>query len=163
MALISLNVGSNIDRENQLRAGVKALRAKFGELQLSSVYESAAVGFSGEAFLNLGVVLSSSLPLAELASWLRELEYAHGRPADAGPRSARTLDIDILTFDDLVGRFGKVELPRPEILFNAHVLGPMAELQPAVLHPVEGISYARLWEQYEYQGRVRTIPFNWQG
>ena len=162
MALIALNVGSNIDRENQLRAGVQALRAEFGELQLSSVYESAAVGFSGEAFLNLGVLLSSSLALAELASWLRELEYAHGRPANAGPRSARTLDIDILTFDDLVGRFGSVELPRPEILFNAHVLGPMAELQPAVLHPVAGLSYASLWDHYEHQQRVSIIPFNWQ-
>lgn len=162
MALIALNVGSNIDRENQLRAGVQALAAEFGELQLSSVYESAAVGFSGDAFLNLGVVLTSTRSLAELASWLRQLEYAHGRPADAGPRSARTLDIDILTFDNLVGRFGTVELPRPEILFNAHVLGPLAELQPAVVHPVAGISYAELWEQYAHRERVHTIAFNWQ-
>ena len=53
MAKIYISLGSNIDRDRNTRAGIKALRERFGELELSSVYESEAVGFEGDAFYNM--------------------------------------------------------------------------------------------------------------
>jgi 2-amino-4-hydroxy-6-hydroxymethyldihydropteridine diphosphokinase len=146
---VYLNLGSNIDREAMLRAGLAELRERFGELAFSSVYQSAAVGFEGDFFWNLGVGLQTELTLPELATQLRELEYAHGRPMDATRFSSRTLDIDILTYAETVGEFDGVVVPRPELTENAHVLAPMAELAPASKHPLLGISYGELWAGYD--------------
>jgi 2-amino-4-hydroxy-6-hydroxymethyldihydropteridine diphosphokinase len=161
---VYLNLGSNVERDANLCAGLDALEAAHGPLQCSSVYESDAVGFDGAAFLNMAVELHTACSVAELHQQLRELEYAMGRPANASRFSSRTFDIDILTFDDCVGVVGGVELPRPEILENAFVLGPLAELAPGVMHPVAGSSYAELWEDYDQsRQRLRRVDFHWQG
>ena len=55
MARVYLGVGSNIERERYIVAGLDALQGLFGELALSSVYDSAAIGFEGQPFLNLVV------------------------------------------------------------------------------------------------------------
>ena len=81
---------------------------------------------------------------AELARNLRQIEIEHGRPADATRFSARQLDIDILTYDDRVGLIDGVQLPRDEILENAFVLCPLAELSPDALHPVSGAAMPSL-------------------
>ncbi len=146
---VFLNLGSNIDREHHLRAGLRELRHHYDDLECSAVYETAAVGFEGERFWNLAVSLSTQQSLAELATSLRQLEYDYGRPADAQRFSNRTLDIDIVMFDDLCGSFEGVELPRPELLENAFVLAPMADLAPAMIHPGVGISFEELWKNYD--------------
>ncbi len=149
MPQVFLNLGSNIEREYHLRAGVAALTQGFGELTCSSVYESDAVGFAGDAFLNMGVGLATGLPIGQLAAQLRQLEYAFGRPLDATRFSDRTLDIDIVLYDDLVGDFAGTLVPRPELLENAFFLAPMAELAPALAHPVTGKIYSELWRVYD--------------
>ena len=162
MGRVFLNVGSNTERERHLCIGLDALAATHGELRLSSVYESGAVGFNGAPFLNLAVAIETRMPVGELHRWLRELEYAHGRPADANRFSSRTLDIDILTYDDRVGLVDGVELPRPEILENAFVLGPLAELAPGVLHPVAARTYADLWADYDRARQpLQAVDFSW--
>jgi 2-amino-4-hydroxy-6-hydroxymethyldihydropteridine diphosphokinase len=163
MTLVYLNVGSNTARTAHIRAGLDALAQHFGALQLSSVYESEALGFSGERFYNLAVALHTTMPLAQLANWLRQLEYASGREPEATRFSARTLDIDILSYAEAVGCVAGVELPRPEILVNAHVLGPLAELAPTAVHPVAGLSYARLWADYADREKVWRVNFEWRG
>ena len=87
--------------------------------------------------------------MGELQSALRDIEFRHGRAANATRFSARTLDIDILTLGDLSGLIDGVRLPRPEITENAFVLRPLAELAGDVLHPELKISYAELWAGYD--------------
>ena len=53
MPTIYISLGSNINKEQNTRAGINALKQVFGELTLSSVYESEAVGFDGDAFYNM--------------------------------------------------------------------------------------------------------------
>ena len=125
-----LSLGSNIDAARWLGAAVSELRSRFGPLAVSPVYRSAAVGFDGPDFLNLAVALDSDLDPAALNEWLHALEERHGR-VRSGPRYGdRTLDVDIVLYDDLVlSGEGHLELPRGE-LRHAFVLKPMADIAP---------------------------------
>lgn len=164
MAQVFLGLGSNIERERYITAGLDALQGLFQDLALSSVYDSAAIGFDGQPFLNLVSAVSTDLPLTALAARLRHIEVEHGRPANATRFSPRHLDIDILTYDDLVGTFGGVTLPREEILENAFVLCPLAELAPDRLHPGVKRSYRSLWADYDgATQRLEKVDFVWRG
>jgi len=164
MAQVFLSVGSNIERERYIAAGLDALQAVFDELALSSVYDSAAIGFEGQPFLNLVAAVHTPLPLAELAARLRHIEVEFGRPANATRFSPRHLDIDILTYDDVVGTVGRVQLPRGEILENAFVLCPLAELSPQSLHPGVKRTYAALWAAYDRADQpLARVDFMWRG
>ena len=164
MARVYLGLGSNIERERYITAGLDALASLFGELTVSPVYDSAAVGFEGQPFLNLVVGIETELSVAELAKRLRHIEFEHGRPQNATRFSPRHLDIDILTYDDLVGVIDGVELPRGEILENAFVLRPLADLAPSVNHPTDGRSFHELWQSLDMSAQVLVpFPFLWRG
>ena len=164
MASVFLGIGSNIERERYICAGLDALQGLFGEFALSSVYDSPAIGFSGQPFLNMVVAVETGLGVGELARQLRHVEYEHGRPLNASRFSARQLDIDILTYDSQVGMVEGVELPRAEILENAFVLCPMAELAPQAVHPGAGKSYASLWQAYDQAAQpLCKVDFQWRG
>ncbi len=83
MTRIYISLGSNIEREHHIRAGLDALQAEFGQLAVSRVFESEAVGFNGRPFYNLVVGADTDLPLATLCQRLRAMEFAHGREPDA--------------------------------------------------------------------------------
>ena len=125
MTRIYISLGSNIEREHHIRAGLDALHAEFGELTVSRVFESEAVGFAGRPFYNLVVGADTDLPLATLCQRLRAMEFAHGREPDAKKFAPRTLDLDLLLYGNLVCDV-PVALPRGEILTNAFVLWPLA-------------------------------------
>ncbi len=164
MAQVYLGLGSNIERERYLVAGLDALEALYGELQLSSVYDSEAIGFAGRPFLNMVVGVHTDNPVGEMARVLRRIEIEHGRPPDATRYSPRQLDIDILTYDDQVGDVEGVLLPRPEILYNAFVLRPLAELAPDARHPENGLTYAELWQRYDRGSQaLQRVDFSWRG
>ena len=161
MATVYISLGSNIDREALTRAGVAALRQRFGELQLSSVYRSEAVGFEGEDFYNMVIGLCTSEDVHSVYEALREIEDAHGRDR-SGPRfSSRTLDLDLLLYDDLVLKDGKLELPRDEILKRAFVLWPLAEIAGDLHHPQVNKSYVQLWDEFDKSKEVlQPIAFD---
>ncbi|MBV0934481.1 2-amino-4-hydroxy-6-hydroxymethyldihydropteridine diphosphokinase [Marinobacterium weihaiense] len=163
MVSVYLSLGSNTERERYIRAALDALSARFGELLISSVYESEAVGFSGDNFYNLVVGIETDLGVSELSACLKGIEDDNGRDR-SGPRfSGRTLDIDILTYGDLAEPVDGVQLPRDEILHNAFVLRPLAEIAPEACHPVLGTAYAALWQAYDRSQRLWPIDFDWQG
>nr|WP_284500409.1 2-amino-4-hydroxy-6-hydroxymethyldihydropteridine diphosphokinase [Microbulbifer sp. GX H0434] len=157
-----MSLGSNIDRERHIRSGLDALAAEFGTLRVSRVFESEAVGFDGDDFYNLVVGIHTDLPVGRLALFLRGIEDANGR-LRAGPKfSARTLDIDILTYDDLTGTIDGVKLPRGEIQKNAFVLQPLAELAPQHRHPLTGQTFAQMWAEYDKsKQKLWPVEFDW--
>ena len=144
MTRVYLSLGSNIDRQHNLRSGLAALGRAFGELSLSPVYESAAVGFDGAPFFNLVAAIDTAMSVAELSATLRRIEADHGRVRGEKKYASRTLDIDILTYGDTVGVVDGVQLPRDEILKYAFVLQPLADLAPQERHPQLRKSYADL-------------------
>lgn len=164
MARVYLGLGSNIEREHFITAGLDALADLFGLLDLSPVYDCPAMGFDGRPFLNLVMGVDTALSPAELYRTLRQIETEHGRPVDARRNSPRQLDIDILTYDDLTGVIGGVELPRGEILYHAFVLRPLADLAPDERHPVLGETYRALWEAFDQSTQqIEPILFHWRG
>lgn len=160
---VYISIGSNVDREHYVRAALDALADWFGELTVSSVYESEAVGFDGEPFLNLVVGVTTSLSVAELSRRFKQLEADNGRRRDVPKFSARTLDLDILTYGDATGPVDGVELPRGEILKNAFVLRPLAEIAPTERHPLCGQTYADLWLAYDRDQKLWPVDFDWRG
>ncbi|XOZ33212.1 2-amino-4-hydroxy-6-hydroxymethyldihydropteridine diphosphokinase [Halomonadaceae bacterium KBTZ08] len=163
MNRVYISIGSNENTEANVRAALDALSARFGALVISSVYESEAVGFDGENFLNLVAGLETDEPVGELAEWLKQVEDDNGRERNRPRFSSRTLDLDVLVYGDRVGIIDGVELPRSEILRNAFVLRPLAEIAPDERHPVNGQRYADLWQAYERDQRLWAIEFDWQG
>lgn len=161
MAAVYISLGSNIDRDRLTRAGVEALRQRFGELQLSSVYCSEAVGFDGDDFYNMVIGLHTDEDVYSVYQSLREIEDAHGRDRN-GPRySSRTLDLDLLLYDDLQLKDGKLVLPRGEILKRAFVLWPLAEIAGDLRHPLNNKSYAELWAEFDKSKEVlQPIAFD---
>lgn len=159
MPRVYLSLGSNIDRDAHLRAALQELEERYGPLLISTVYESEAVGFAGDNFYNLVVGLDTDLAVGELAAELRAIEAAHGRER-GGPRFApRTLDIDILTYGNACGEIDGIHLPRDEILKNAFVLRPLADIAPNDRHPETVRPYAEHWEAYDHS-RQKLWPID---
>lgn len=146
MSTAWLGLGSNVNAEANIRAGIAELGKQFESVNLSPVYTSAAVGFEGDDFINLVVRVETAMQPVELRQYLRNLEDRYGRKRDVPKFSDRVLDIDILLYDDLVVYSPLLEIPRAEILKFSHVLKPLADLDPDLLHPCELRTVAEIWE-----------------
>lgn len=149
MTQVYLGLGSNIEAEKHICNALQRLSEEFGDLAISPVYESEAVGFEGDNFLNLVVGLRTDMPLLDIQKQIKQIEADNGRVRGEAKFSARTLDIDILTYGDFVGEQDGIQLPRDEIVKNAFVLLPLQELAPDGVHPELQKSYAQLWAEYD--------------
>ena len=137
-----VSIGSNVERELHVRCAIDELRARFGSVLVSQVYETESVGFSGDPFLNLVAGFDTDLELEELVDTLRDVETRNGRKRTAKRYGPRTLDIDVLVYGDMICEEDPIELPRSEITRQAYVLLPLAELAPNAQHPLLGERYA---------------------
>lgn len=162
MSRVYISVGSNIERYRHVTAALDALADWFGELMISPVYESESVGFDGSDFLNLVVGIETDLGVGALSRRFKQLEMANGRKPTAPKFSPRTLDLDILTYGDVTGAVDGVELPRAEILKNAFVLRPLADIAPEDRHPVCLQSYRQLWQDYATDQKLWSVDFTWR-
>lgn len=160
MPRVYLGVGSNIDRERNIRGALHVLEEHFGDIMVSPVYESAAVGFEGDPFYNLVVAIDTDKTVGELAAELRAIEEDWGRDRRSPKFSSRTLDIDILTWGNACGEIDGVSLPRDEILKHAFVLKPLADLAGNDRHPETLRSYAEHWDAFDHSKQpLREVDF----
>lgn len=142
-----IGVGSNIEPRRHIRKALELLAKRFGEIQASPMYACPAVGFSGANFINLVVGINTDLDLSTVLRALHDIEAQCGRVR--GERTAsRTMDLDLLLFGDQVIDEGRVRLPRDDILKYAFVLKPLADIAAEIAHPVDGRSYAELWQAF---------------
>ena len=146
---VFLGIGSNIDAELNIGSALKSLKTFHQEMNISRTYQGEAIGFCGPPFLNLVVGITTHKSLTDLSLSLKEIEKNHGRAGVLEKYSSRTLDIDILTYDDFVGIHSGIELPRPEIRLNAYVLRPFAELTPQLVLPGSRESLEELWRLFD--------------
>ncbi len=150
------SLGSNIDPERNLKLGIDELRRNFGKLELSAVYRSPPAGFEGDDFLNLAACCSTGLLPREIQSVIEGIHRLAGRRRGEQKFSSRTLDIDLLLYDDAVIDEPGLHLPRADILDYSFVLCPLAELAPNLLHPLTGRSLAEHWQEFAVTAQPLT-------
>jgi len=159
-----ISIGSNIDREKHIPSSLDALKKLFGKIDVSSIYETEPVGFSGNNFYNLIVQFDSELEAKQVAKLLRQIELDHGRTRNSQKFSARTLDLDLVLYNDQVIHDGRLRIPRDEIERYAFVLEPLAEIAGELLHPISHKSYRDLWEKFDKTGlQQKKIQPSWLG
>ena len=135
------------------------MRKAFGDLIISTVYRTRAVGFEGDDFYNLVVGFETTCDPHLLSENLRHIELEHGRKGNLPRFSPRTLDLDLLTYGDRVIKDERLNIPRDDIEKYSFVLGPLAEVAPLGRHPVTGESYAEMWARFD-QGATRLTPIH---
>ncbi len=145
-----LSLGSNLgDRFSNLQEAINRLFEEVGSiLKISGVYETPALGFEGEPFLNCAILLQTELqPLACLEAILK-IEQKMGRNRCASKLyTSRPIDIDIVFIDDLVLSAEELTVPHPRMADRKFVLQPLIDLDPKLLHPVRKITVVDLLAQ----------------
>lgn len=147
MVKIYLGIGSNIEPEKNIPAGLNSLSALFSALVISPIYLAPPFGFEGDDFHNLVVSAETDLSMLEVMNLLRRVEFDHGRPIDAVKFASRSLDIDLLLYGDYVGRVDGYPIPRSDITKYDFVLRPLQDIAPDEVHPEHSKSYIELWHE----------------
>ena len=142
---IFFSLGSNIKPEKNIEFAKQQLQKNFGELLVSSLFKTKAVGFKGDDFHNLVIKASTHERPETVINHLHDIERQTGRETSTGQFNSRTLDIDLLLYGDLIN--ASLNLPRDEILKYEFVLEPLAEIFPEGIHPIENKSYQTLFSE----------------
>ena len=156
MAKIYLGLGSNVEPETYLKLGIRELCQRFGVLEMSNIYRSDAVGFDGADFLNLVLGFDSDLSPSEIHQAIEDIHSVAGRQRGESRYSARTLDIDLLLYGDLVLDTGPIRVPRTDILKYSFVLGPLAEIASDLRHPETGRLITDHWAEFDKKSQPLT-------
>ncbi len=134
-------LGSNIDKERNLPEAVRLLARLTRVVAVSSVYETAPVGLEDQPhFFNAAVQAETELPAAAFRNQvLARVEQLLGRVRTADKNAPRTIDADMVLFNDEVFELDETHhIPDPELLEFPHIAVPVAELAPDMVHPETG-------------------------
>lgn len=143
MAYIGL--GSNIDPARHLREAVECLIQQFTVWAISPVYESPALGSIGQAhYLNAAVLVETALSPRSLQRALLEIETKLGRIKGQDKYAARTIDLDLVLYNQAVADIDGHHIPDPTILTYPHLARTMADIAPGLVHPETGQPLAEI-------------------
>ena len=164
MPAVFVSIGTNVDREKYLRSAIQSLEKNFGQLTLSSVYETKAMGFEGPDFFNMVVAFSSEVQVEDMDKILDSIEAENGRTPECKKFSSRTLDLDLILYGDYISQSPELNIPRDEVLKYAFMLEPLAEIAGELTHPVVNKTYATLWDEYDKNDlQQQRIEFSFKG
>jgi len=158
MSIVHLNVGSNQNRRTNIRLAIKALEQYFSNIVLSSIFESPSEGFKGNDFYNVGVNITTLKTSNEVVDILHDIEISLGRDRALPKFSSRMIDLDLVLYGGIIDE--ALNVPRKDILKYAFVLAPLAELNPEVIHPLEGTSYQNLWKIFQSKQDYNLRQYN---
>lgn len=160
MTRVYVSIGSNVEPARHVHIALDALRERYGELVVSPVYRTAAVGFDGDDFLNLVVGFETADGIRQVDAVLDAIESSAGRDRAAPRFAPRTLDLDLLLFGDAVLDDDGIRVPRREITEYAFMLRPLADIASQLQHPVLGRSMVELLHAREFADqRCERIDF----
>ncbi len=160
---VFIGIGSNLNKNDNILSCVNEIQKIFENLCLSPVYETQAMGFEGPNFYNFVCSFTTSKEIYDLKNCLNKIERNHGRNFNETKFSSRTLDIDILYFDNLILHNEKVQIPRKEILEYDFVLKPLYDLDPDFMHPELEKSHKKLFEEGNFKKLIlKEINFNFK-
>lgn len=138
MNKVYLLIGGNIgDRLANLNTAIAYVEQSCGKmLKASAIYETEAWGFKEQAaFLNQAILIETELDAVQLMQTLLGIEKQLGR-IRINPLGPRTIDIDIIYFNEEIVETEIVSIPHPRLAERNFVLMPLAEIAPDYIHPV---------------------------
>ena len=152
-------LGSNLgDRFAALGRAMELISEEAGEISAaSSVWETEPWGFDAdELFLNMVVVIRTTLDPARMMQLFRSIEGRMGRKRSGGGQyESRIIDLDILLWDNRVITLPGLEVPHPKLHSRRFVLEPLAEVVPEATHPVTGLTVTEMLELCDDRSDVR--------
>lgn len=176
MNRVVLILGSNIDKEWNLPRAVRLLSERTELLAVSSVYETAPVGTTDQPlFFNAAALVETPLNAADLKQTvLSDIEQILKRVRTEDKNAPRTIDLDIVLFNDEVFAFNGRAVPDPDLQKFLHVAAPVAELLPDGVHPESGEKLADLvarlvveaansgplpiWKRHDFKLQATSAP-----
>jgi 2-amino-4-hydroxy-6-hydroxymethyldihydropteridine diphosphokinase len=147
--LAYLSGGSNVEPEKNLLRAAHELKRSFPGTRFSRCYRNTAVGFEGPDFINFAAELPVEGNAESLRAELQRIEALCGREPGAPRWAPRSMDLDVLLFGDAVFEMPGLVVPRPDLLKRAFMLGPLAEIAPHVMHPLERQRIDALWRDFD--------------
>jgi len=147
MTHVYVGIGSNFEREKNIRYALACLHKTYMHLTISSVYKNKDIRCEGDDFYNLVAGFNTNADLVNLIKSFQNIEYRCGRVRNKKD-SIYPLDIDLLLFGDLIYKKGKIQVPRAELIEHTFVLRPLAEIAGNEKHPEIGKRFKDLWDEF---------------
>lgn len=159
--LVYLSIGSNLGNRylNLQKAILLIAKEVGGILKTSPVYENNAVGFNGDDFLNACILLETSLPPMELLLQLKHIESCFGRKKNEEGYSSRSIDLDILYFNDLILNQARLSIPHPRMAERSFVLKPLADIAPQFYHPLLKKNTRNLLQECKDENKLKKTKY----
>jgi 2-amino-4-hydroxy-6-hydroxymethyldihydropteridine diphosphokinase len=160
---VGIALGSNLDdRLENLRAARRhlfALHEDRGPFLCSRIYETEPVDCppGSPAFLNAAIELACTIPALDLLEKLQRLEQILGRPANHGHHAPRTIDLDILYYDNLAFALPELTLPHPRITERGFVLTPLADIAPDRILPGQRKKISELLKEPPAESKLTPV------
>lgn len=152
MAIVYIALGSNIKPQENLVAAMALLGQELQVGAASRVYRTPPWGDEPQPpFLNAAVAALTELPPLPLLELLQQIETSRGRERNI-PNGPRTMDLDLLFYDDLVLNEPRLTLPHPRLHERGFVLAPLCDLAPSLRHPLLNKSIKELKNGVSLEG-----------
>ncbi|MDI3508134.1 MAG: 2-amino-4-hydroxy-6-hydroxymethyldihydropteridine diphosphokinase [Clostridiales bacterium] len=156
---VYLALGSNIgDRDRYIREAIDMLNGHeaIKIVKVSSTYNTAPVGYTDQVdFLNAAVAIDTTLSPRELLAACLDIEQRLGRVRTIrwGPR---TIDIDIIFYDDLIIDDGILTVPHPRMHERGFVLRPLYDIAPNAVHPIYKKTVEQMYDEWKAKGDINS-------
>lgn len=160
MAQVFLLIGGNLgERVQNLSAAKEKIGAHVGEIEvLSQIYETEPWGFNdAQYFLNQLLIVHTELSAEALLDEIQKVELDLGRERKTEQMGSRTMDIDILFYDDLIIETNELTIPHPRLHLRQFALVPLNEIAQSMIHPQLGKSMEKLMLECEDKQEVNLL------
>jgi len=162
MSLVYLVLGGNQGNRTEIFSkAIDLVTSEIGQKRaISSIYESESWGFDSDLFINQVIAIDTILSPERVLSLAQQIENSLGRVRKSSGYEARTLDIDLLYYDEIVVDNEILTLPHPRIPYRRFVLLPMAEIAPNLKDPLTGLTIQQMLHNCKDLSKVWPLGQN---